>query len=465
MEKKTVATPHPDVAAMESLWPLPRALYAGTKAMRAAGQMFLPKEAAESDDAYRARLERTTLFNAFAKTVQDMAGRVFAKEIQYGESVPQAIKDWSENIDLTGRHLNVFASDVFKDAMQVGLAHILADSPVENVGVTRATQGRPYLVHLRAEDFIGWTHETTSDGLRLTSIRFHETVEELDETGMHVVRVPQIRVLLIGAWQVWRKTDKKAEWKLFEEGRRGIEEIPLATVYLARTGFMIGKPPLQDLADLNVTHWQSSSDQRNILHVARVPILFGAGFPEDAPIVIGSSSMTRASDPGSTLSYVEHSGAAIGSGRDDLKDLEFQMQAMGLQLLVSQPGQSATGEVRDDVKENSRLAMWADALKDGLEQALAYMAQIGGIGDDAGELIVNKDFGIAARGAVDVQSILAAVRDGIISKETAIREFVRRGILSDDIDPAAELEAAAEDGLAAIEAATAGMQDAGLPQN
>lgn len=461
MEKKTIATPHPDVEAMAPLWPLPRALYAGTKAMREAGQMFLPKEAAESEPAYLARLARTTLFNAFAKTVQDMAGRVFAKEIQYGENVPTQIKAWCENIDLTGRHLNVFAMDVFKDAMQVGLAHILADSPVENVGTTRATQGRPYLVHLRAEDVIGWTHETTQDGLRLTSLRFHETVEVVD--GIHVARIPQIRVLMLGAWQVWRKNEK-GEWVLFEEGLRGIEEIPLATIYLDRTGFMTGKPPLQDLADLNVTHWQSCSDQRNILHVARVPILFGAGFPEDAPIVIGSSSMTRASDPGSTLSYVEHSGAAIGSGRDDLKDLEFQMQAMGLQLLVSQPGQSATGEVRDDVKENSRLAMWADALKDGLENAIGYMAQIGGLGVDGGSLIVNKDFGIAARGAVDVQSILAAVRDGIISKETAIREFLRRGILSDDIDPAEELEKAAEDGLAAIEAATAGMQEAGLPQ-
>jgi hypothetical protein len=462
MEKKTVATPHPDVEAMMPLWPLPRTLYAGTKAMREAGVTFLPKEAAESDIAYKARLARTTLFNAFAKAVQDMAGRVFAKEIQYGESVPQQVKTWGENIDLTGRHLNVFASDVFKDAMQVGLTHILADSPIENAGTTRANQGRPYLVHLRAEDVIGWTHLIDVDGLRLTSLRFHETVEAFE--GIHVTRIPQIRVLMPSTWQAWRKNEK-GEWILFQEGTRGLEEIPLATIYLARTGFMTGKPPLQDLADLNVTHWQSSSDQRNILHVARVPILFGAGFPEDAPIVIGSSSMTRASDANSKLSYVEHSGAAIGSGRDDLKDLEFQMQAMGLQLLVSQPGQSATGEVRDDVKENSRLAMWADALKDGLEQALAYMAQIGGIGDDAGELIVNKDFGIAARGTVDVQSILAAVRDGIISKETAIREFVRRGILSDDIDPATELEAAAEDGLAAIEAASAGMQEAGPPQN
>lgn len=460
MQELTVATPHPDVEAMAGLWPMPRTLYQGTAAMRAAGKMYLPKEAAESEAAYEARLKRTVLFNAFGKTVNDMAGRVFAKEVFFGEDVPEQIEEWAENIDLTGRHLNVFASDVFKDAMQVGLAHILVDSPIGNEATTRAEQGRPYFVHLRAEDVIGWTHVVTDDGLKLETLRFYETVEEAD--GIHVSRVAQIRVLLPNAFQIWRQNEKK-EWFLYAEGPRGIDDIPLATVYLARTGFMTAKPPLQDLADLNVTHWQSSSDQRNILHVARVPILFGAGFPEDVPLVIGSSSLTRASDPNSKLAYVEHSGAAIGSGENDLKSLEFQMQAMGLQLLDPQPGQSATGEVRDDIKENSRLAMWADALKDGLEQAFGFMAQIGGLGEEGGSIIVNKDFGIHARGSVEVTALLTAVRDGVISKETVIREFIRRGILSDDIDPEAELEAAADDALAAIETAQAGMQDASPP--
>ena len=35
-----------------------------------------------------------------------------------------------------------------------------------------------------------------------------------------------------------------------------------------------------DLAWLNLAHWQSASDQRHILHVARVPFLFGRGLSE-----------------------------------------------------------------------------------------------------------------------------------------------------------------------------------------
>jgi hypothetical protein len=362
---------------------------------------------------------------------------------------------------LTGRHVNVFAADVFQDAMQTGLAHILVETPVNAGGPTRATQGRPYFVHLKAENIIGWTHSETKDGLVLSSLRFYETSEFQD--GLHVTRVEQIKVLLPFAFEVWRKNEK-AEWFLAESGARGIEEIPLATVYLGRTGFMTAKPPLQDLADLNVTHWQSSSDQRNILHVARVPILFGAGFPDDATITIGASSFTRATDADAKLAYVEHSGAAIASGREDLKDLEFQMQAMGLQLLVSTPGQSATGEVRDDVKENSRLARWADALKDGLENAFVYMAKLGGLGDQGGSVVVNKDYGISARAAVDITAIITAWEKGLISQETALKELIRRGFLSDDMEPEDEMDRTSDEALSAIEANESGMQDAAVPQ-
>lgn len=413
-----------------------RTVVAGTKAMRDAGKTYLPKEEGESELAYEARLKRTVLFNATRKTVQDMAGRVFAKEVQI-DGGSSRFAQWAENIDGTGRHLNTFAAHVFADALQSGIAYIVADTPVNDDGATLATQGQPYLVHLSVEDVIGWTHEYTEDGLRLTSFRYYETVEMTD--GVHAETITQIKVLLPGAYECWRKNEKE-QWVLYQEGARGIEEIPVAPIYLNQTGFMTGEPPLRDLADLNITHWQSSSDQRNILHVARVPILFMAGVHEDVKLVVGSGSLTRASDANASLTYVEHSGAAIGSGKDDLKELEFQMQAMGLQLLQAEPTQTATGEVRDDVKENSRLGRMADALKDGLENALAFMAELGGISGQEPSVIVNKDFGITARGAVDIQALISAYQAGLISYETALNEFIRRGFIADSVTVDEETE-------------------------
>ena len=106
------------------------------------------------------------------------------------------------------------------------------------------------------------------------------------------------------------------------------------------------------------------------------------------------------------------------------------MQAMGLQLLQSEPTQTATGEVRDDVKENSRLGRMADALKDALENALVFMGKLGGTPVDP-SVVVNKDFGITARGAVDIQQLISAYQAGLLCWESVLDEFVRRGFVSD----------------------------------
>jgi hypothetical protein len=451
--EKTIATPHPDAAYMHELVMPIRAIMGGTRTMREAGKTYLPKEEGESELAYTARLNRTVLFNALRKTVQDMTGRVFAKELTV-EGVPK--DEWIENCDGTGKHLSVFAAQCFQEALQSGVHYIVVDTPAAIGGETRATQGRPYMVGLAADDVIGWTHEIGSDGVRLTSFRYYETAETVE--GVHVSRVRQIKVMLPGAYEIWRKAGKdEQEWTLFEEGSRGVDDITIVPIYLNQTGFMTGSPPLQDLADLNVTHWQSGSDQRNILHVARVPILFASGVAEDQTLTVGAGSFMRASDPQSKMSYVEHSGAAIGAGQADLKELEFQMQAMGLQLLQAEPSQTATGEVRDDVKENSRLGRMADSLKDALENALVFMGMLGGQKIDP-SVTVNKDFGITARGAVDIQQLIAAYQAGLLSWETVLEEFVRRGFVSDMvsaedeaerllIDPAGTDEMAARDAL------------------
>ena len=143
---------------------------------------------------------------------------------------------------------------------------------------------------------------------------------------------------------------------------------------------------------MNIAHWQSQSDQRNILHFARVPILFARGLSENSKLKISSGSATLASSPEAELKWVEHTGKAIASGQADLVHLEFQMQTMGLQFLTTGRGpQTATGEERDDRKETSRLAAMADSLKDALEKCLVWMAEYDGRVFE-GEVIVHTDF-------------------------------------------------------------------------
>lgn len=427
-----------------------RALMAGTEGMRAAGTTYLPKFPAESEDAYKARLAQSWLFNGFRKTVRDMSGRVFDKTIEL-EGADARLEAIEPNIDNAGNDLSTFARKVFEDGLAAGVSYIMADAPPRSgtVTVAQAAAYRPYLVHLTTGDILGWKSEVINGAPTLVQLRIMETIREDDpEDEFAQKAVEQVRVLdrLESGVQVrlYRKVKEgnTEDWAMIDEPYlTGLPEITVVPFYANRTGFFTGSPLLDDLADVNIAHWQSQSDQRNILHYARVPILFAAGrTEEEGPITISAGRSVDSTNSDAKLQWVEHSGQAIGAGRQDLKDLEFQMETHGLQLLVARPGgQSATGETLDAAKETSILAMTADELQNALEQALRWMCQYGGF-DDGFDVRVNKEYGAHVMDAQKLTALLSAVNTGNLSKETFIKELARCGMISPEVDVDEELE-------------------------
>lgn len=107
----------PRVAAMAEDWALVDALLGGTKAMRAAGEKYLPKWTLEDPGDYAARLKIATLFPAFEQTVKEMTGRAFADQVQLGDDVPAWIRDdvWPD-VDRQGINGHAWARGWFAGA-------------------------------------------------------------------------------------------------------------------------------------------------------------------------------------------------------------------------------------------------------------------------------------------------------------------------------------------------------------
>lgn len=456
---------------MLRLWDLPRSLWGGTAAIRQKRTTYLPQEPGESDAAYDNRLYRSFLFNAFRRTITNVNGKIFSKALVLDDDVPSNIKLWTENVDLAGRNLDTLASDVLIDGLQTGLSHVLVDmqAPLNTIDAEgnprpptvaeeRIAGRRPYFVHIKPENLIGWRSEVISGVETLTQIRIKECIT-IPDGEFGEMTVERIRVLWPDRFAVYEKPAGSSDWQLVQEGPVTLGFIPLATFYAGRTSFMRAEPPLQDLADLNVMHWQSSSDQRHILHFARAPFIFGAGFTKEeveamtkssassrnnsvqsGGVAIGPNRMIMATQPEAKLQVIEHTGKAIEAGRVDLQDIEDRMRIMGLELFLTKPGNvTATGRAIDANEVNSQVKAWALSLKDTLEQALGFMAQWSGMGEDAGgSITINTDYGITLQGAQDGADLLKARQTGDISKETFWAEWKRRGILSDDFDPAQE---------------------------
>ena len=451
-DKPTVATPIAAYERMADAWALPLALVGGSKAMRAKGKTYLPKEPAETDEAYRCRLARTFLYNAFARAIRSLRGKVFAKPIRLGEGAPAQTELWAHDIDNEGRDITAFCYDVFESALTRGLSHILVEYPRVPPGSTLADErtlgARPYWVHVYPENLIGWRIDRTDGNRRLAQVRIRELVTEPDgEWGEH--EIEQIRVQEPGSVRIYRKAQRDngiEEWVIHDQYPVSLDFIPLVTVYTGRTGDMEATPPLTDLAEKNLEHWQSASDQRHILHVARVPILFGKGWPDDEPVTVGPNSLVKATAEHADLRYVEHSGAAIGAGETDLSRIQEQMTLLSLEPMLPRTGNvTATARALDQAEVNSALQSWAANLQDALELAFFYSHRWIGQADET-PVLVNDDFGLSVQDGQDIEQLIKLRLSGDLSRATLWAELKRRGVLDDELDDDEEAERIAEEG-------------------
>lgn len=444
MEKSTVATMSRQVESMQADWALASALLGGTRSMRAAGKKYLPQFPKEDDESYAKRLGSSVLFPAYKRTVSTLSGKPFSKPITVDEA-PDQIEEWLEDCDLQGRNLHAFASDVFQAALGYGLAGILVEYPVTKVeeGAAPLTQAqekergiRPYFVELKCDHLLGWKVARIGVAWRLTQLRFFEFVEE-DETPYTTKVVQQVRVLNETTWETHRQNDKK-EWVLHDSGINTLGVVPFVPVYGERCEFMQSRPPLIEVAHLNVAHWQSASDQQNILHVARVPILAATGVDDTYSLVVGAQAATKLPQ-GADLKFVEHGGKAIEAGAKDLADLEERMRQAGAELLVIDTKLTATQVNTENAVGMCALQRTAEAFEDALDYALDLMARWAKL-DRSGHVTLFKDFAAATLAEASAKLLLDMNLAGKISDETLHTEMQRRGILAPDINWEAERE-------------------------
>lgn len=444
----TVATPSAAVAAQQADLELVQTLMGGTRAMRAAGEKYLPRWPAEDLKAHRDRVDSAVLFPAYARTVSTLASKPFSRAITIGDDTPDKIREWSENIDMQGRNLHVFAAEAFAHAMAEGLCGILVDYPRADGVRTRADEIRanlrPYFVMVRKSQILGWRARKTDGGLSLSQLRIMEAVTE-DDGPFGEREIQQVRVLEPGRWQTWRRPDKGGDWAVHEEGATSLPYVPFVPVYGKRVGFMLGDPPLMHLAHMNVQHWQDSSDQQRSVRFARVRIAAIVGADPDTELTIGADYFLRL-PPSASIQIAQGSAESVKIGRDELVALEEQMRQAGAEMLVIRPGQvTATQVSTENAVGMSVLQEIAGQCEDAIDAALQVLADWSGLGE-GGHVKLFEDYGASTMAEASAQILLSANTAGKISDQTLIEEFKRRSILGPGVTFDDERERIAEQG-------------------
>lgn len=456
--KNKVDYPGVGYKEMATKWDLPNTLLSGTDGMRRAREKYLPREVAEELKAYNNRLKRSFLFEAFGDTVDKCAAAPYSKPVTV-KNAPPELAMLEKDVDGTGRSLTQLGNECMATGAAIGGYHLLVDYPAvpdadKKTKADETAEGlRPNIIQVTPGNLIGWRAKRQPGGAPvLTQIRILETALEPDGAYGEVV-VKRIRVYNTDTWELWEKKPDAKEYSRIEGPHsHSFAGIPLVTVYFKRTGFLTMAPPLEKLAWMNLAHWQSNSDQRNILRFARFALLFGKGFskPEiDKGFAIGPTRMIATTNPEADLSYVEHSGNAIQAGQNDVEHLEEIMEVLGLDpfLKKRQAATATSQEINADAKE-ADIQAWIRAQETGYEEAYAMAGRwikLRAMPTDFSVDVFN-NFALGFRTKDDVEALQKMRDKREISHNTFINEVKSRGVLSEDVDPEDEREALEEEG-------------------
>ncbi len=497
-EVSPVAIPGTGYAEMAEAWELILDLLGGTRTMRKAAQKWLPQEAQEEDASYISRLHRSILYNALKDTISKLRNRPFKVPVIVTD-IPDGISYLEDDVDGMGTTLSDFSKSIIENLIKFGKAHIYVDhsdmSPSDDgSGSTsrnrqdssqRATdanqqatdedkaeaianitiQGekdlgaRVFFWNISPVDLIGWQTETLNNVTNLTQIRVQETAIE-PNGDYDDIEVNYINVFNKDSWEIHQQNPgKPEEYNIVAAGSSTLGKIPLITIYADKTGFLTANPPMEDLAWLNLAHWVSSSDQRNILKYSRFGLLFGKGFtPEQVKakegVVVGPQRMVLTTSETASLSYVEPTGKGLEAGEKDLADLEDKMRVLGNQPMVKNVAVTATTDRIDESRTVSQLQAWVVAAERGILHALELASLWRKIEPpETMQVDIFHDFEATVLGGGDKDLLLKMRESNQITGETLLREEQRRGVFSEDMDPEEEAKAAADEDIATLEAA------------
>jgi hypothetical protein len=460
-----VATPSTTHVEMESRTELIKALWGGTPAMRKAAQRWLPQNQKETARAYSNRLEMTVLFDAFRDTVGSVVDGPFARDVRLvnSERLDPRVAAIENDVDLQGAGLTSFCREAFRDAVLNGMTNILVDFPAVAPGLSATAENklrvRPYFVIVSSCDLLeampvrGPNGITTVKRVRIKSKQLEpkgnwgdQLVEYVKVITFSIPGVPDS----MGSWEQWRKNPETGEWALQSEGPFPFQGVPMVTLYLERDGFMLARPPLDSLAWQCLRHWQSTSDQNLILHVARFAQLFCKGISKEelgsGQVEVGPLRAIHTMNAMADAKYLDPGGAALDAGFKDLQTIEDRQQSLGSEPFQRQTGTVvATARAITEAREKSAIQSWVRGTEIAVRSAFEIAQRWYGLDlDEKFQVDVYNEFSLGTRARDDLAVLDGLHARGGLTDKTYLRELQRRDTLAADVDIEAEVREVAK---------------------
>ena len=424
---------------MEPHWGLIETLLGGTYKIRKGHRKYLPQEPREQDISYDARLLRSVLAPYYVRLERMLAGMLTRKPVRL-DDVSDVIREQLFDVDLQGNDLQTWLFSTARQCIRYGHVGVLVDAPAAG------QNGRPYWVSYTPRDILGWRSELKDGKQELTQLRLMEKITVPD--GLYGEKqVEQVRVLTPGAFEIHQKDDQ-GDFRIVDEGRTSLSEIPFSVAYSNRMGVLESIPPLADIAELNLQHYQVQSDLSNQLHISAVPMLALFGFPAAAEEISAGPGEALALPEGASAQYIEPAGNSYEAQFRRLEQIASQINELGLAAVLGAKlvGETAEAKRIDRSQGDSTMMVVAQQMQDMIDNCLRFHAEYMQE-PNAGSCLVNRDFMGTRLEPQEIQALLQLYTAGTITQETLLSQLEAGEVLGDDFDVENELEATQNGGL------------------
>ena len=211
---------------------------------------------------------------------------------------------------------------------------------------------------------------------------------------------------------------------------------------------MESRPPLEDIAELNIKAYQVQSDLDNQLHISAVPLLGFFGFPQSSEEVSAGPGEAIAFPAEGRAEYIEPTGRSFDSQFQRLDQLEKQINELGLAAVLGQKLSAETAEAKkiDRSQGDSTMMVVAQQMQDLIDNCLVFHAQYIGT-SEVGSSFVNRDFLSARLEPTEIQALLQLYTAGTITQKTLLDQLTQGEVLGDEFDVEEEVEATQIGGL------------------
>ncbi len=436
-------------------WQKVRDCLEGEDRIKERGKLYLPKPRGMKPVDFLNYTQRAVFYGVADRTLRGLTGLVFrvdpVLELPGRFGASRIEKASPEGFDL-----QQLIREALRENLSLGRYGLLVDMPLGE------TNEEPFFATWKGEDIFHWEETVDSKGMRvLTRVVVREepnTTEDTTET-----RLRDLFLNASGQYQVqrWIEVEPESTGRSrtraarndsmdflsgsFEKdgavitpmrSNKPLEKVPFFFINPFDMRPRTDKPPMLDLANINLAHYRNSADHETALHMIGSPTPYVFGIRnEDKPTTVGPFQLWHGQAREVKVGMLEYNGTGVSSIERAMTKKEDQMAVLGARLIRPDgtDRENVTAETTrlEAREETSVLLAAAKTVEKAFQRAAEFAQEWTGV---SGDVVVrlNRDFVETRLAPEELKQLVATWQAEAISDETLHANLQRGEIVAAD---------------------------------